>query len=68
MKIFYEGAPKDEETEAKVKAIVDGIGDEGHDYVIGIDYASKHSKDYTAVAKFKKNKDGILTLENIEYI
>lgn len=68
MKVVYEGTPKDKETEAKVKEIVGSFEDEGHEYVIGIDYAAKDSKDYTSVARFRKSKDGTMTLENVEYI
>lgn len=67
MKVFYEGTPKDKETEAKVKAIVDGFEYGDHEYVIGIDYAAKDSKDFTVVAKYRKNEYGAITCENIEH-
>jgi len=68
MKIFYSGEPRDKETEAKVKAIIDDFEYEDHEYIIGIDYAPKDSKDFTAVARCRKNEDGTTTLENVEYI
>lgn len=68
MKISYDGEPKNKETEIKVADIIEGFTDEGKEYTIGIDYAPKHSKDFTAITRFSKNEDGTITIENVEHI
>lgn len=60
-KIFSEGKPKDKATENAVNNILNDLENNDLEFVVGIDYASIHSDDFTAVAQFFENEDGSLT-------
>jgi hypothetical protein len=66
--IKTEGSPKSRYTKLFVNKKLKELEDSEKEYVVGIDYASIYSKDYTSVCYFTEDESGNLVLEGTKNI
>lgn len=67
-KVFYDGAPKDRDTEIKVNRYLRKLENDRGVYVVGIDYAKLNSKDHTTITHTTEDDNGVVTVEGIELL
>lgn len=67
-KIVTDGKPNDEATKLEVNKIIEESENDNEMYVIGIDYSTEFSKDFTAVTRFTENEDGTITVKDTKII
>jgi hypothetical protein len=67
-KIYSEGEPKDNYTKVEVDNHLKELEKHNLEFVVGIDYASLSSKDYTTVSHFFENEKGVLTFAGSKLI
>lgn len=63
-RIFTDGKPKDDATRAEANRIIEKSENDEEMYVIGIDYATEFSNDFTAIARFIENEDGTIVVKD----
>jgi hypothetical protein len=67
-RVHKEGNPKDIKTEIAVNEILKEINEEQQEYLVGIDYTTLGSEDYTVIAKFIEGVDGNLINAGVKLV
>jgi phage terminase large subunit-like protein len=67
-RIYEEKTPILKKSEKEVNEFLNELRKDDKEYIVGIDYASIYSPDYTAVAYFYEDEEGTLKLEGIKLL
>jgi hypothetical protein len=65
-RIYQDTVPILKKSEKEVNEFLNELSKDNKEYIVGIDYASIYSKDYTVVAYFTETEDGKLKLEGVK--